>query len=239
MSIVSIVITSYNKPLFLKKAIESVLTQTYQDYELIIADDNSDDPKVFEVISSYQNYPKVKYFNSYVEQKSRLETARYATQINTAVRDFSTGKYILCLADDDYYYPEMLDRMVRFADLQNVDVCFCAQHVVDENGNVDGGGINGAGVRFFNEVLTRGADKLDHNQVMFTRNAFERVDGWDDSPWCWSGADAHFFNRLEKRGYLFYPIDYDQPLQAKVYREKSVQWNIANNLNPDGGIKND
>lgn len=229
---VSVILTSYNKPSYLNRAIKSVLSQTYSDYELIIADDNSPNNEVELIIQQYLNNEKVKYFNSNVSQQDREKTTRYATQINTAVRNYSTGKYLCYLADDDYYYPHMLEKMINYAEKSGVHVCFCAQHIVDVNGNIDGGGIDGRGVRFFKEILDRGADKLDHNQVMTTRLSFDVVDGWNDEPWCWSGADASFYDRLEKAGFKFHPIDYDIPLQAKTYRENSVQWNITNGLSP-------
>lgn len=232
MSNVSVILTSYNKPTYLDRAIKSVLAQTYSDYELIIADDNSPNKEVQVVINHYLDNEKVKYFNSNIRQEDRKKTARYATQINIAVRNYSTGKYICYLADDDYYYPQMLEKMIDFTDKNNADVCFCAQHIVDVDGNIDGGGINGRGVRFFDQILDRGADKLDHNQVMTTRSAFDTVGGWNDEAWCWSGADAVFYDKLEKAGFRFYPIDYNLPLQAKMYRQNSVQWNITNGLNP-------
>jgi len=235
---VTVVLTSYNKPSFLKKAIQSVLYQTYDRVHLIIADDNSSDPYVSKVIidsMKYNGNKRITSFNSNVEEKDRLLTARYATQINTAIRHFSNSKYICYLADDDFYYPSMIEKMVSFAEHNKREVVFCAQHILDENGNIDGNGENGRGIRFFNEVLSRGADKLDHNQVMNTRRVFDEVGGWDDSPGTWSGADAYFFDRIEKLEVSkFYPIDYSEPLQAKVYREKSVQWNMTNGLSPDG-----
>ena len=227
---VSVVLTSYNKPIYLDRAIQSVLSQTYANVELIIADDHSAIDDVYKVIGKYLHFKNVIYFNSYVLDEDRLKTARYATQINRAVRQFSHGKYICYLADDDYFYPEMIERMVSFAERTGHQVCFCAQHIVDTDGNIDGGGIEGRGIRFFNEVLIRGADRLDHNQVMTTREAFNKVGGWNDDQWCWSGADAVFYDRLENAGYKFYPIDYTKPLQAKMYRLNSVQWNIMNGL---------
>lgn len=234
-SLVSVVLTSYNKPVYLKRAIESVLSQTYKNFELIIADDNSPSEDVFKVISNYVNLNNVIFFNSLVKDEDRLKTARYATQINTAVRQYSSGKYICYLADDDFYYPEMIEKLLESAEKHSYDVCFCAQHVVDSDGNIDGGGKDGKGVRFFYEPLSRGADKLDHNQVMTTRAAFDAVGGWNDESWCWSGADANFYDRLENLGYTFYPIDYHLPLQAKTYRQNSIQWNMANGLSPQQG----
>lgn len=237
---VTVVITSYNNPILLKKAIDSVLNQTYEKIQLIIADDNSSDPSVKKVINDslrYDGSKSVLSFNSNIIEKDRFLTARYATQINTAVRRFSESKYICYLADDDFYYPSMIEKMVSFAEASEREVVFCAQHILDEDGNIDGGGIDGRGIRFFNEPLVRGADKLDHNQVMNTRRVFDKVGGWDDSPETWSGADAYFFDRIEKYGISkFYPINCSEPLQAKVYRKKSVQWNMTNGLNPDGSL---
>lgn len=232
---VSVILTSYNNPKYLMRAIKSVLAQTYENIELIIADDNSSDEEVYKIIRLYLDNPKVKYYNSQVAKENRLKTARYATQINTAVKYISTGTHLLYLADDDYYYPQMIEKMVEFVERTNHDVCFCAQHVRDVDDNIDGGGIDGRGVRWFQEVLIRGADKLDHNQVMTSRKAYDQVGGWEDAAWCWAGADAAFFDRLQRAGYMFYPIDFTEPLQAKMYRENSVQWNMANNLDPIGG----
>ena len=214
---VSVILTSYNNAKYVERAIKSVLSQTYKNLELIIADDNSSDPEVINIISKYCSHENVICYNSKIAEDNRLKTARYATQINTVGRHIATGDYFLYLADDDYYYPEMVEKMVEYVEKTGHDVVFCAQHIRDVDDNIDGGGVEGAGIRFFNEPLKRGADILDHNQVMTSKKCFDSVGG------------------LERAGYLFYPIDYTLPLHAKMYREKSVQWNMANNLNPVGG----
>ena len=48
----SVILTSYNKPKYLKRAIESCLVQDYPNLEIIIADDNSPNPDVWNVINS-------------------------------------------------------------------------------------------------------------------------------------------------------------------------------------------
>lgn len=223
-SAVSVVITSYNKPDYLRRAIQSVLDQTFEDFTLIIADDNSPNKGVWDVINSFSDNRLIS-FDSGVTEEKRYDTARYATQINTAIREYSQSNYICCLADDDIYYPEMLLKMVRFADRTRHDVVFCAQHLLNEHGSVDG-------VRWYPEPLANGFNVLDHNQVMTTRRLYDEIGGWDDSPSYWSGADAYFFDKISRHGYMFYPIDYDQPLQGKVYRRHSVQWNVFNGYAP-------
>jgi spore maturation protein CgeD len=230
---VSVILTSYNNPQYLPRAIESILNQTYDNFELIIADDNSSQ-ETLNIIEEYVDLPNVIFFNSNIKEEDRLKTARYATQINTGVRNFSTGEYLTYLADDDYCYPTMLKKMMSYVDKTGYDIVFCAQHIKDIDDNVDGRGIDGRGVRFFNQPLMRGADALDHGQVMTSRLCFDAVDGWNDEAWCWSGADAVFYDKLEKAGYMFYPMDTAEPLQVKMYREKSIQWNMANGLTATG-----
>jgi glycosyltransferase involved in cell wall biosynthesis len=223
---ISVILTSYNNPKYLPRAIESVLNQDCNNFELIIADDNSAQ-ETFDIIQQYIHFPNVIFFNSNIKEKDRLKTARYATQINTAVRDFSTGDYLAYLADDDYYYPEMLQKFSESIHKYGYDVMYCNQEVADTSDNK-------CGNRFPDKILDNGMDILDHNQVVTSRSAFDFAGGWEDDPGCWGGADGYFWRRLSQKGYKFYPIDYKKPLQAKMYRENSVQWNIANGLNPMG-----
>ena len=59
----SVILTSYNKPKYLKRAIESCLAQDYPNLEIIIADDNSPNPDVWNVINSYSD-KRIISFNS-------------------------------------------------------------------------------------------------------------------------------------------------------------------------------
>ena len=225
----SIIITSYNKPQYLKVCIDSCLQQTYNNIEIIIADDNSSNPEVWNLINSYSDQRIIK-FNSFISNEDRLKTARYATQINTAVRNFSTGKYLFYLPDDDYFYSEKVRMHVEFAEANGYDVTYSAEDFIDASGNL-------CGIRYNNtpdnspKVLESAFAILDHSQVVTSRKVYDIVGGWDDSPVAWGDADAHFWNRISSAGYRFYPLPFVR-LSAKRYREHSVQWNIANNLPP-------
>ena len=65
---VSVILTTYNRPDFLEQAIESVLNQNYEDIELLVIDDDSDSPKQQEILMKYWNRPKVWILKSSVEQ---------------------------------------------------------------------------------------------------------------------------------------------------------------------------
>lgn len=227
----SIIITSYNQPDYLKICIDSCLNQVYSNIEIIIADDNSSDPRVWEVINSYYD-PRIISFNSFVSEEDRPKTARYATQINTAVRNYSTGKYIFYLPDDDYFYPDKVLMHVLHAEKNQYDVVYGAQDFVDADGNKAGTRYDGTG-ESSGRVLDDGHGILDHGQVMTSRKAFDEAGGWDDDPGMWGGADAYFWTKLSRAGYKFHPLPF-VCLSAKRYREHSVQWNIAMNKSPMG-----
>ncbi len=88
----SIVIPTYNRANMIPVAIESVLAQTYTNWELIIVDDGSTD-NTREVVRKYCD-KRIKYYQQ--ENKGR-STAR-----NKGI-DISSGSYICLLDDDDYY----------------------------------------------------------------------------------------------------------------------------------------
>lgn len=221
---VSILLTVYNKPQFLNECIDSVINQTYQDWELIILDDNSPDPKVGEIIDSYTD-PRIIKHNSYVSDEDRYKTARYATMINWGVHNLASGKYITYLVDDDFYMPDRLQTLVEYMDAHpDHQVVYHPLVNVDADGNP--GGVRGVkGILDGLTEDTQAFNYVDHNMVMHTREAFDAVGRWYDDPGVWGGADAYFWRHLNEKGYKFYPVgSNDHPLGAKRYHTGSVQW---------------
>ena len=101
--IVSVLIPTYNKAEFLGEAIESVLNQTFKDFELIIIDDCSTD-NTDEVVKRYQNDYRVKYFKN-------IKNLGIGGNWNKTL-SFALGKYIKFLMGDDKFEPELLEKYV-------------------------------------------------------------------------------------------------------------------------------
>jgi glycosyltransferase involved in cell wall biosynthesis len=99
---VSILLPSYNYEKYIKEAIDSVLKQTYKNWELIIIDDGSSDNSV-NIIKSYKD--KRIIFHT---QKNQGVTKT----LNRAL-DISSGDYICFLDADDVYHPEKLEKQVE------------------------------------------------------------------------------------------------------------------------------
>ena len=124
---VSVIIPSYNHQLFIGKAIESVLSQDYNNFELIVADDCSKDNSV-KVINSFTDYRLRKFF---------LSKNLGATEILKFLIKKSRGEYIALLNSDDIWYPEKLKKQVEYLD-NNKDVAACFTHAnfLNEYGEV-------------------------------------------------------------------------------------------------------
>ena len=103
---VSVVIPTHNRSGFLRRAVRSVLGQTFQDFEIVIVDDaSSDDTR--EVVASLGD-PRIRYFRH--EHNRRIAGAR-----NTGVSN-STGEYIAFLDDDDEWRRDKLEKQVDMLD---------------------------------------------------------------------------------------------------------------------------
>ncbi|OUL19428.1 glycosyltransferase family A protein [Nostoc sp. 106C] len=102
---ISIVICTYNRAKHLNKAIDSVIAQTFKDWELIIVDDGSQD-NTFEIIDSYiENFNNIRYL------KHRNKKQCYAK--NAGIQA-SFGNYITFLDSDDAYKPNHLESRLEY-----------------------------------------------------------------------------------------------------------------------------
>jgi glycosyltransferase involved in cell wall biosynthesis len=99
---VSVIIPTHNRAQFLRSAIGSVLKQTYQDFEIIVVDDASDD-NTQEVVTSFDGW-HIKYVRHEVNKGD-------AGSRNTGIL-ISTGRYVAFLDDDDEWLPEKLQAQV-------------------------------------------------------------------------------------------------------------------------------
>ncbi len=110
---VSVIMATYNRPESIGESIQSVLNQTFQDFELIVINDGGTD-EVRKVIDSL-NSNKIKYY--------RLDkNCGHTTALNEGILQ-ANGKYIAYLDDDDIYYPKHLEIVVNFLE-RNPDYDF-------------------------------------------------------------------------------------------------------------------
>lgn len=111
--LVSVIMPTYNCGRYLKKTIECVLSQTFTDFELVITDDCSTDPKVHEILSFFESDPRVRVF--YLEKNSGAGVAR------NKCTEMARGRYIAFCDGDDYWMPAKLEKQLKL--MQEKDCC--------------------------------------------------------------------------------------------------------------------
>lgn len=170
MAKVSVVLTSYNHCDFIGQAIDTVLKQTYSDWELIVVDDVSPD-KSWDVIETYNDPRIIKIRND--------RTRRYIYNINRAIQSQSTGEYIAIHHSDDAWELDKLEKQVAVLDANpHIGAVFTHVQCIDEaNQSLSiGDWFNQpnkprtAWLRalFFNE------NRLCHPSVLVRRSAYEQ-----------------------------------------------------------------
>lgn len=126
---VSIVFTSYNHREYLCQALDSLLCQTFKDFELIIVDDCSTDGSQ-EVLKTYDD-PRIRLFLKDKNSGSYVISSNYGASMARA-------PYIIFAQCDDWAEPRQLERLVTEMEKHNVGVVFSCSNMVDEKGNCIG-----------------------------------------------------------------------------------------------------
>lgn len=166
---VSVIIPTYNRASLIPRALDSVLSQTFKDYEIVVIDDGSVD-NTQEVIKPY--WDRIKY----VRQKNGgISAAR-----NRGIQE-STGKYIAFLDSDDYWAPEKLEIQAGILD-QNpkIGIVYVRMPIVNEHGQILGMKPNGVSGKNFQELLRVWGD-LPTSSVMTRRECFDRLGMFDEN----------------------------------------------------------
>jgi len=207
---VSVILTTHGEGKYLKQAIGSVLAQTLEDWELLIASDGTLSENATSSADS-----RIRYWPVY-----NVEAAnRYAHTINKAFNQ-SRGEYITYLCHDDLYLPWRLEAFAYVLDQnQDVHVVYGQQQMMSEEDGVT----CLTGVRDTVGVTLEAAYKIDHSSVMHRRECFEKVGGWDEEAPMRAG-DACFWTRLNRAGYAFYPLQV--PTDCHRYNSESVTYLI-------------
>ena len=123
---VSVILTSFNHEKFLREAINSVLNQTYQDFELIIWDDASSDNS-WHLIKQYAD-ARIKAFRNDTRKRG-------IWGVNKAISEIASGRYIAIHHSDDMWEPDKLEKQVAFLNAhKDIGAVFTHALVIKEDG---------------------------------------------------------------------------------------------------------
>jgi len=124
---VSIITPLHNTRDYISETISSVLKQTYQDWELLIVDDASDDDSVQIVTAFTENDSRIKLIQ--LTENSGAAVAR-----NVAI-EAANGQYIAFLDSDDLWVPEKLEKQLEFMQTTGCPFTYTAYTKMDEYGD--------------------------------------------------------------------------------------------------------
>jgi len=124
--LVSIIMPTYNCGKFIEETINSVINQTYTNWELIIVDDCSKD-NTEEVVKQIKD-KRIKYHK--LKENSGAAVAR------TEAMKKAKGNYMAFLDSDDLWYPEKLEKQLKFMKDNNYDFTCTAYEQIDEESNL-------------------------------------------------------------------------------------------------------
>jgi glycosyltransferase involved in cell wall biosynthesis len=176
--LVSVIIPTYKRPTFLKRAIESILTQKYNNIEIIVVDDNNPETqyrKETEILmNKYANIKNIKYIKH--EYNRNGSAAR-----NTGIKN-SKGKYITFLDDDDEMLPYKIEHQVN--KMKELDGswggCYTSYIKVNKSGTIQKSSETREG-KLLIDALMRNIYIGSGSNLLFRREVVEDVGEFDES----------------------------------------------------------
>lgn len=212
---VSVIVPNYNHAPFLKQRIESILNQTFQDFELILIDDCSTDGSL-EIMESYRNDPHVSHI-IYNDSNSGSAFRQWDKGIEMA-----QGEWIWVAESDDYADPTFLEHMMNeVAKAPDCSLAYAATWWVDEEGNKlwetpDSGQVNiYQGKDFIKQKLAICNSIANVSECIFRRDCYRPTENhrYEHMRLC---GDWFFYVLLAEHGSV---VEVEEPLS--YYRQHS------------------
>lgn len=190
---ISVIISTHNRKEMLKRAMESVIAQTFTDWELVVVDDASTDgtQKVFDKVSK-DNGGRFVYWKN--EKNYGCDT-----QPKNMGAELSTGEYLAYLDDDNVFRPDHLQALYNEIQKDSkTDVVYGDRIVIDDEGQIEPRmGVSSD----FSDTILMQRNYIDTSDVLMKREALFDVGGWDER--FKKYVDWNLWVRMAKAGKVF------------------------------------
>ncbi|MCD8236519.1 MAG: glycosyltransferase [Prevotellaceae bacterium] len=129
--LVSVIMPTYNAAKYLRGSIESILSQTYSNWELLISDDASTNPETKEILEYYQKKDsRIRVF--FLPRNLGPACARNKSIIE------ARGRYIAFCDSDDRWMPQKLEKQIKFMQERKCCLSYTSYFECDENNKING-----------------------------------------------------------------------------------------------------
>jgi len=217
--LVSVIIPTYKRANCLPRAIESVLNQTYSNFEIIVVDDNVPDSKEREetkrVLEDYKSDNRVRYIQ---HEKNKGGSAARNTGIRTV-----KGDYVMFLDDDDKFYPQKIEKQVECMESHGKEWGCCYTRYERRDGEkLFMSSVDKREGNMLKEELSRNFFTAAGSNLMIRKSVIDDVGGFDES--FVRNQDIEFLIRILSK----YKIAYADVLGlcCYVHGYKGVKWTM-------------
>lgn len=205
--LVSVIIPTYNRARLLRRALDSVLSQTFQDFEVLVVDDGSTDDTE-EAVAAFVD-PRIRYLR-------QLENRGVSAARNRGMEE-ARGEYVAFLDSDDEWLPKKLDLQLRVfrAARESVGLVYTGAEVVYEDGAVQKLVPEHRG-RIGEVVVGRNVIVGGMSGVMLRRTVVEHVGGLDEAyP---AIEDWDYWVRIAAS----YEVDYEPRVLVRLHESRHI-----------------
>lgn len=193
---ISVVLPAY-KAKYLRASINSILGQSFSDFELIIVNDASPED-LTDIVSSFDD-PRIRYYINNVNIGGRDLVENWNQCIKYAI-----GEFIVLASDDDIYHPDFLKRMVAMAQkYPSVDLFHCRVAVIDDQSTPIFWGASIAEYEsdidfIYQRAITRRTQLV--SDFMIRKEALYRINGFVKYPKAWYSDEMTMYLIARNKG---------------------------------------
>ena len=192
MTRASVIMSIYNSEKWVKKAIESILSQSEKDFEFLIIDDASIDSS-FKIISEYQNLDsRIKIFKN-------NKNLGLTKNLNKLIK-LSSSEFIVRMDADDISMPNRIECQLDLISSQKLDLCFAQTNIILESGEKLCKKWFPNNILFANKYLPY-INLFTHSSLVIKKTVYEENNYYNEN--FKKAQDWELWNRLIKKNYNF------------------------------------
>lgn len=184
---ISIIVPVYNAANYIEETIKTVVSQTYQDWELLLIDDCSRDRSLEVIRKAISHYEQKEALKGRIRLIAKQQNEGAAKARNTGIRE-AEGRYIAFLDADDLWYPDKLCKELAFMQQKEAAFVYCSYQFGDENAVPTGKTVRAKETLTYREALSRtiiftstvliDTQKVDRNLILMPDIPSEDTATW-------------------------------------------------------------